>query len=42
MRAVAPSLEVRRLEGAGHCVRRDRQDVFYTLVDEWLASLPHP
>jgi pimeloyl-ACP methyl ester carboxylesterase len=40
MRAASPLLEVRRLEGAGHCVRRDRQDVFYTVVDEWLASLP--
>jgi pimeloyl-ACP methyl ester carboxylesterase len=42
MRAAWPSLEVRRLEGAGHCVRRDRQDVFYALVDEWLASLGQP
>ncbi|HET6560463.1 MAG TPA: alpha/beta fold hydrolase [Marmoricola sp.] len=39
MRAAAPALEVRRLEGAGHCVRRDRQDVFYAVVDEWLVSL---
>jgi pimeloyl-ACP methyl ester carboxylesterase len=39
MRAAAPSLEVRRLDGAGHCVRRDRQDAFYAVVDEWLASL---
>jgi pimeloyl-ACP methyl ester carboxylesterase len=33
-------LTVRRLEGAGHCVRRDRQDAFYAAVDHWLASLP--
>ena len=42
MTAASSLLEVRRLEGAGHCVRRDRQDVFYTVVDEWLASLDHP
>jgi pimeloyl-ACP methyl ester carboxylesterase len=42
MRAASSTLEVRRLEGAGHCVRRDRQDVFYTVVDEWLASLGQP
>jgi pimeloyl-ACP methyl ester carboxylesterase len=42
MRAASALLEVRRLEGAGHCVRRDRQDVFYTVVDEWLASLDRP
>jgi pimeloyl-ACP methyl ester carboxylesterase len=41
MREVHPALEVRRLEGAGHCVRRDRQDVFYAVVDGWLASLGH-
>ena len=40
MRAAAPEhLEVRRLERAGHCVRRDRQDLFYTTVDDWLARL---
>ncbi len=39
MRDVAPGLDVRRLEGAGHCVRRDRQKTFYAVVDEWLASL---
>ncbi len=42
MRAASSLLEVRRLEGAGHCVRRDRQDVFYSVVDEWLASLGEP
>jgi pimeloyl-ACP methyl ester carboxylesterase len=39
MRAAAPSLDVRRLDGAGHCVRRDRQVAFYAVVDEWLGSL---
>lgn len=41
MRRAAPDhLQVRRLDGAGHCVRRDRQDLFYATVDEWLAGLP--
>lgn len=40
MLAAAPEqLVVRRLGGAGHCVRRDRQDVYYTVVDDWLASV---
>lgn len=40
MLAAAPDhLVVRRLDGAGHCVRRDRPDVFYSVVDEWLAQV---
>ena len=40
MLAAAPEhLTVQRLEGAGHCVRRDRQDLYYTVVDDWLAAL---
>lgn len=38
--AAADQFVVRRLSGAGHCVRRDRQDLFYTVVDDWLATLP--
>ena len=38
--AATQHLVVRRLRGAGHCVRRDRQDVFYSIVDDWLATLP--
>lgn len=37
--ATADHLVVRRLDRAGHCVRRDRPDLFYRLVDDWLASL---
>jgi pimeloyl-ACP methyl ester carboxylesterase len=40
MLAAAPGvLVVHRLEEAGHCVRRDRQDLYYSVVDEWLASV---
>ena len=40
MLAAAPErLSVQRLEGAGHCVRRDRQDLYYDVVDDWLARV---
>jgi pimeloyl-ACP methyl ester carboxylesterase len=39
MVAACPSLTVSRLEGAGHCVRRDRPDLYYRVVDDWLGSL---
>lgn len=40
MRTAAPHhLAVRRLDGAGHCVRRDRHDLFYAAVDDWLARV---
>ena len=40
-RAVAlgnPQLELVTVEGANHCVRRDRPDAFHALVDPWLGS----
>jgi pimeloyl-ACP methyl ester carboxylesterase len=41
LRAAAPDLlDVRRLDRAGHCVRRDRHDIFYAVVDDWIATLP--
>jgi pimeloyl-ACP methyl ester carboxylesterase len=33
-----PRLEVRVIEGAAHCVRRDRGDAFHGIVDPWLAA----
>ena len=33
-----PSLEVRVVAGAQHCVRRDQGDAFHALVDPWLAD----
>jgi pimeloyl-ACP methyl ester carboxylesterase len=33
-----PRVEVVRIAGAGHCVRRDRPDAFYAAVDGWLAE----
>ena len=31
-------LEVEEVEGAAHCVRRDRPDAFHSLVDPWIAK----
>jgi pimeloyl-ACP methyl ester carboxylesterase len=33
-----PSVDLRVVEGAGHCVRRDRTEEFHALVDPWLAA----
>lgn len=33
-----PHVDIRVVEGAGHCVRRDRADAFHALVDPWLAA----
>ena len=33
-----PSLQVHVVEGAAHCVRRDRGDAFHAVVDPWLAG----
>ena len=33
-----PFVDIRVVEGAGHCVRRDRTDAFHALVDPWLAA----
>ena len=34
-----PRLEVAVVDGAGHCVRRDRTESFHSVVDPWLAEL---
>jgi pimeloyl-ACP methyl ester carboxylesterase len=34
-----PHLTVGRVEGAGHCIRRERPVAFYALVDEFLAAV---
>jgi hypothetical protein len=31
-------LEVEDVDGAAHCVRRDRPEAFYSLVDPWIAK----
>ena len=31
-------LEVAVVDGAGHCVRRDRPEAFHARVDPWLAA----
>lgn len=31
-------LEIEIVDGAGHCVRRDRPDAFHSLVDPWIAK----
>jgi lipase len=31
-------LQVEIVDGAGHCVRRDRPDAFHALVDPWIAK----
>ena len=33
-----PLVDIRVVEGAGHCVRRDRTEAFHALVDPWLAA----
>lgn len=33
-----PNVRVVRIEGAGHCVRREQPDQFYAAVDEWLVA----
>ena len=33
-----PEFDVRVVDGAGHCVRRDRGDAFHAVVDPWLAA----
>ena len=33
-----PGLEVEVIDGAAHCVRRDRGDAFHAVVDPWLAA----
>ncbi len=38
VRRVNPRFDVRVVEGAAHCVRRDRADAFHALVDPWLAE----
>jgi pimeloyl-ACP methyl ester carboxylesterase len=35
---VNPRFDVRVVEGAAHCVRRDRADAFHAHVDPWLAE----
>lgn len=34
-----PMIEVAVVEGAGHCVRRDRPDGYHAVVDPWLSAL---
>jgi len=38
VRRLNPRFEVRVVEGAAHCVRRDRGDAFHAVVDPWLAE----
>jgi pimeloyl-ACP methyl ester carboxylesterase len=33
-----PQVTIRVVEGAGHCIRRDRPEDFHALVDPWLAA----
>ena len=33
-----PNLEIEVVDGAEHCVRRDRPDAFHALVDPWIAK----
>ena len=33
-----PQFELRVVDGARHCVRRDRGDAFHAIVDPWLAA----
>lgn len=35
-----PHVELVRIPGAGHCIRRDQSTQFYSQVDGWLARLP--
>lgn len=36
----ADGVEVLRIPGAGHCVRREQPEAYYQAVDRWLAALP--
>jgi pimeloyl-ACP methyl ester carboxylesterase len=38
VRRLNPRFDVRVVEGAAHCVRRDRSDAFHAVVDPWLAA----
>jgi pimeloyl-ACP methyl ester carboxylesterase len=39
IKAIAnPAIEVVVVDGAGHCVRRDRGDAFHAVVDRWIAD----
>ncbi len=41
MRAIGnPHVELVRVAGAGHCVRRDQPAAYYDAVDGWLSRLP--
>jgi pimeloyl-ACP methyl ester carboxylesterase len=33
-----PHVDIRVVQGAGHCVRRDQAQAYHALVDPWLAS----
>jgi pimeloyl-ACP methyl ester carboxylesterase len=33
-----PAIEIVVVDGAGHCVRRDRGDAFHAVVDPWIAD----
>jgi pimeloyl-ACP methyl ester carboxylesterase len=33
-----PNLQVEKVEGAGHCIRRSKPDAFHRLVDPWLEQ----
>jgi len=33
-----PNIEIAVIDGAGHCVRRDRTEAFHALVDPWIAA----
>jgi pimeloyl-ACP methyl ester carboxylesterase len=33
-----PNLEIEIVDGAAHCVRRDRPDAFHAIVDPWIAK----
>ena len=34
-----PRVTLERVPGAGHCIRRERPDSFYRIVDEWLGGV---
>jgi pimeloyl-ACP methyl ester carboxylesterase len=34
-----PLVTLVRVPDAGHCIRREQPERYYTLVDEWLARL---
>ncbi len=33
-----PRVQIEVIEGAGHCVRRDRTEVFHAVVDTWISE----